>query len=283
MSFGLQKALEYIKNVSSVSEQHDLSCLEMIICLETEREVVIRLKMLEWGLFGLGEASAGLFLAYHYSKLGPYFGDLNGNEWPHFPLYENPSELEKTFDQILMNLTNIISNYKLMNTSLIDLPAFGSKIVNLKKDQKKEPNWPTEINFALWRNNDTTSDVFVQYKILLEQWASHMDTLYKNDKSNSFTNDMKSNTYFNFTSHIMVDMKAFLSVIAGIYSILLLAYRSGYCTRKYIFFLVISKICTTLLIFKMPCNREILNVYEKYFSKLYVITITIELTFIIKK
>ena len=60
---------------------------------------MIRLKMLEWGLFGLGEATAGLFIAYHYSKLGPYFGDLDGNKWPHFPLYKSPSLLEQNFDR----------------------------------------------------------------------------------------------------------------------------------------------------------------------------------------
>ena len=55
--------------------------------------------MLEWGLFGLGEATAGLFIAYHYSKLGPYFGDLDGNKWPHFPLHKSPSLLEQNFDR----------------------------------------------------------------------------------------------------------------------------------------------------------------------------------------
>ena len=77
LSKGLEKAIEYIKNVSLTS-QHLPSCSESIGCLENTREVLVRLKMLEWGLFGLGQATAGLFLAQHYSKLGPYFGDLKG-------------------------------------------------------------------------------------------------------------------------------------------------------------------------------------------------------------
>ena len=75
MSKGLEKAIEYIKNVSSTSP-HFQDCSEKAGCLKNTREVVVRLKMIEWGLFGLGQATSGWFLAYHYSKLGPYFGDL---------------------------------------------------------------------------------------------------------------------------------------------------------------------------------------------------------------
>ena len=44
--------------------------------------------MIQWGIFGLGEATAGLYLAYHYAKLGPYFGDIGGSNWPHIPLHK---------------------------------------------------------------------------------------------------------------------------------------------------------------------------------------------------
>ena len=108
LSTGLEKAIEYIKNVSSTSP-HFQDCSEKAGCLKNTREVVIRLKMIEWGLFGLGQATSGWFLAYHYSKLGPYFGDLDGNTWPHFPLHQGPSSLETSFDRILMNLTHIVS------------------------------------------------------------------------------------------------------------------------------------------------------------------------------
>ena len=196
--------------------------------------------MLEWGLFGLGEATAGLFLAHHYSNLGPYFGDLKGNEWPHFPLKKSPSLLEENFDSMLMNLTYIMSNKKLQNVSLLDLPAFGSKIENLKKDQMKQPNWPTEINFALLRSGANLSQVFVQYKTLLEHWANHMDKLFKEDQPTSFSHDMETNIFFNFTSYIIEDMKTFLCIIAGT---LLYTYRTQANNRRGLY----SKIITLLM------------------------------------
>ena len=185
--------------------------------LEDTREILVRLKMLEWGLFGLGQSTAGLFLAHHYSKMGLYFGDQKGNTWPHFPLQKSPSLLEKTFDDILMNLTYIVSNGKLENVSLLDLPAFGSKIKNLNKDQKKQPNWPTATNFALLRSNANLSHAFVHYKILLDHWKNHMSTLYKQDQSSCFSKEMEMNQYMNFTSFITEDIKTFLITIAGFF------------------------------------------------------------------
>ena len=140
---------------------------------------------------------------------------LKGNEWPHFPLQKSPSLLEEKFDRILMNLTYIMSNQRLQNVSLLDLPAFGSKIGNLKKDQKKQPNWPTETNFALLRSGANLSHVFVQYKTLLEHWTNHIDTLYKQDQTTSFSQNMETNEYLNFTSVITGNMETFLLTIAG--------------------------------------------------------------------
>ena len=67
-------------------------CIE-IHCLEVTREVVIRLKMIEWGLFGLGSASTGLYVAEFFLKLGPYFGDLGGSNWPHIPFHMKKTSL----------------------------------------------------------------------------------------------------------------------------------------------------------------------------------------------
>ena len=115
-----------------------------------------------------------------------------------------------------MNMTAIMSNKTLQNISLLDLPAFGSKIGNLKPKQKKEPNWPTEINFALWRSNsDNLSQVFLHYKTLLEHWTNYMDKLYEPDKMTNFTDLMEKNTFLNFTSVIAADLKTFLMAVTG--------------------------------------------------------------------
>merc|ERR1711974_4128 len=101
-----------------------------------------RLKMMSWGIHGLGAASAGVFLAYHHSMLGPYFGDIAGNEWPHTPLHKEPTSLEEDFNQLLTNITFLMSNQTLKNISILDLPAFGSSIVTLRKELKKQFHWP---------------------------------------------------------------------------------------------------------------------------------------------
>ena len=74
---GLEVAIAYIKQTSS-SNSPFKTCSEVQGCLESTRKVVVQLKMIEWRLFGIGQATAGVYLAYHYSKLGPYYGDLEG-------------------------------------------------------------------------------------------------------------------------------------------------------------------------------------------------------------
>ena len=73
-SKGLERVLTFIEN-ESLTVSHSQSCFERN-CLEAIREVVIRLKMIEWGIFGLGSASAGLYISEYFIALGSYFGDL---------------------------------------------------------------------------------------------------------------------------------------------------------------------------------------------------------------
>ena len=73
---GLEVAIAYIKQTASNSQLK--TCSEQQECLESTRKVVVQLKMIEWRLFGIGQATAGVYLGYHYSMLGPYYGDLEG-------------------------------------------------------------------------------------------------------------------------------------------------------------------------------------------------------------
>ena len=212
----LQHAIAYIKNVSLPSN-YSLSCFEIEGCLERKREVVITLKMIEWGIFGLESTGAGLFLAYHHSLMGPYFGDIDGNEWPHIPLHKEPTSLERNFNQLLTNITFEMSNQTLQNISLLDLPAFGSTIGTLKKGLKKQFIWPIKMNFALIETNQVinTNNIFMSYKTLTEDWAKYMDQLYNKDSANYFTSEMETNKYLNFARFIKADMKTFLIATLG--------------------------------------------------------------------
>ena len=96
-----------IEEVSAFNT-HFTDCDNQQNCTRDTREVVVRLKMIEWGIYGMGEATAGTYLAYFYSKLGPYFGNddpENTNKWPHIPLSKPPTELEKNLNQLFVEIT----------------------------------------------------------------------------------------------------------------------------------------------------------------------------------
>ena len=213
----LNHAIDYIRNNSMVLNQTS-SCLEVTDCLKTIREVVIRLKMIDWGVFGIGATGFGLHLANHQNMLGPYFSDFDGNEWPHVPLNKEPTPLEVNLNHILTNLTLKMSNHTLKNVSLLDLPAFGSSIVTLRKELKKQFIWPIKTNFAILKANPELDrkTISIAYKTLMDDWADYMEQLNKKNDANYFTLDMKKNNYLNFTKYIHEDMRTFLTSIAGI-------------------------------------------------------------------
>ena len=115
-----------------------------------------------------------------------------------------------------------MSNGKLKdNISILDLPAFASSIGTLEKNQKRESGWPTELNFAIMEvnKNVNVSNVFSQYKILLEHWARYMDRLNFDDTDygDYYTEDMANNECLNFTKYLGDDMQTFLLALAGMY------------------------------------------------------------------
>ena len=173
--------------------------------------------MMQWGIFGLGTASAGLYLANNFLILGKYFGDTGGSNWPHIPLHKEPSPLENDFNQLLENITFMMSNKTLKNVSILDLPAFGTAIGTLRKHLKKQYDWPIETNYAVRRTNPDVNfkDIFMSHKTLVEDWAEYMEHQDKKDSEKYFTVEMKNNTHLNFTRFIKADMKTYLLTVAG--------------------------------------------------------------------
>ena len=113
-----------------------------------------------------------------------------------------------------------MSNGKLEDVSILDLPAFASSIGTLEKNQKRESGWPTELNFAITYNSEkqvNVSDVFSDYKILLEHWARYMERLNTEDTTYDefYTEDMGDNKYLNFTEYLERDFRTFLLALAG--------------------------------------------------------------------
>ena len=50
--------------------------------------------------------------------MGSYFADVFENEWPGIPLHKEPNQLENDFNQLLMDITFLMSNGTLKNVSL---------------------------------------------------------------------------------------------------------------------------------------------------------------------
>ena len=120
--------------------------------------------MIEWGLFGLGESTAGMYLANYFTQIGPYFGNVNENDWPHTPFHKEPTNIEMTFNEHMMKTTLAITRGQLRKVSILDLIAFGSSIAQLDKNQAKESNWPVEMNFeVLKQTNGNATLLFTNY------------------------------------------------------------------------------------------------------------------------
>ena len=214
-SFKFKIVQNHIKNQSALIPVH-LDCSLLPGCSKKVRKILIQLLMVEWGIYGIGSSAAGLFLANQHSALGPYFGNENGHNWPNEPLAKPPSALELEFNKKLVEVTELLSNGKVSNISILDLPAFGSKIAWLRKQHKRESNWPTEMNFAMRNRNESTMPViFKTYKTLLEHWENFMIKVYKKDPLATFTPLMENNTFFDFTNYIKSDMLTYLIVTHG--------------------------------------------------------------------
>ena len=212
---GLDIALNFVKSKPTLNKTY-MDCSLLPGCQKKARKTIIQLMMVDWGIFGLGSSTAGLFLANHYQDLGPYFGDVDGHDWPNNPLAKAPAPLESVFHQVLLKMTELMSHGKLSTVSMLDLPAFGSKIAWLKKNHKREPNWPTEMNFAIHNKTEKNMpEVFKNYKTLLTHWENYIMKVYRKDPMTMFTPEMKVNTFLSFTNHIRADLSTFLFAIHG--------------------------------------------------------------------
>ena len=175
------------------------------------------MKLIEWGFLGLGDGTAGLFLANYYPMIGSYFGDKIGHDWPHSPLHREPTKLELGFNEKMMKITEIISNGSLKEVSILDFPGFGSSIARLDRSHKIESNWPTEINFEILKGiHDDPLLFFGQFKDLLTDWENYIyQKLYQQDPHANFTASMKNSPFLNFTKYIREDPKTFLTAVHG--------------------------------------------------------------------
>ena len=125
--------------------------------------------------------------------------------------------MEEKFNHLLTRITEVLSDGRTKDISILDLPGFGAKLDHFEKGHQKSPTWPTEINFALHNSlKGNLSQVFLLHKILLNDWKHYMKGLYNTDRvADTFTYEMEHNEVLNFTKYIKEDMKSFLWSVAG--------------------------------------------------------------------
>ena len=203
-------------------------------CPKRYRKIVLQLKLIQLGYYGPSEATAGLYLANHKEKFGAFFTNSLNNRWPSQPLNNHPNPEETLLNNYMMKLTEAVSyftnekyndlqhkNLKLKNMSILDLPAFGSRLSHLNQSSTNAPNWPIEVNFAILNkykyNSTELGTAFKTYKELIQLWTTYMDYILEDETSQRQTkfppdiSQFPSNP-FDFTRYIKDDYLTFVQV-----------------------------------------------------------------------
>ena len=128
--------------------------------------------------------------------------------------YQNALEIK--LNELLKKMTKEMSNGKLKRTSILDLPAYGSRILTLDNHQITESNWPNEVNFAIYSEHGNLSQVFCHYKNLSHLWSKYIDSMSEDDLSSDskFPPSLIQNQ-FDFSNDIVEDFSTFFKVISG--------------------------------------------------------------------
>ena len=228
-SMHLEQTITKIEELHKRNERNipSIFCSLNLNCAKAFRKIVFQLKLIQLGYHGSSEATAGLYLAHHREKFGKYYINSMKNRWPHYPLSYRPSHEENVLNEYMIKITEALSyftngrrhkNYELKNISILDLPAFGSKLSYLSKTHTNSPNWPMEVNFAILNkykyNSTKLSTAFRTYKELIQIWASYMDYILedKTQQRREIPPDITAIPLnpFNFTKSIQDNTFTFL-------------------------------------------------------------------------
>ena len=214
-SRALETAVNQIKHMQNDNLTSLMLCQED--CLAKLRNIIMQLKLIEWGYYGTADATGGLYLAYHAQKIGNYFKNSMNNYWPYYPLHDEPNDLEIKLNQCLMKMTEEISNGKLKGTSILDFPAYGSRMLNLDNHQVTEANWQNEINFAIYNSGQGNfSHEFSHYKNLSHLWREYIGRMNEDAlSSDSIFPPSIIHNQFDFSHDIVEHFSTFFKVISG--------------------------------------------------------------------
>ena len=212
--YGLEVAIKHIK-AGITDELMESPCQGY--CFKVVRDVTVQLLMLSWGYYGPSEMTAGYYLASHREEIGQYFSNSMNNQWPYHPLHNGPNELEVKLNDILKSLTKKLSKEKIIDVSILDLPAFGSKRTYLEDLQINDPNWENEINFQFLNTSSSNmSKGFKEYKEISHAWSQYVSEMNEKQPTSlhNFPPNMMANP-FNYSKFIFQDLSTFMKISSG--------------------------------------------------------------------
>ena len=129
-------------------------------------------------------------------------------KWPLEPLNVPPTEMESNIAQQMMKLTSLLTNGKVDNVSILELPGFGStgeyaKVTDKKGIEIFKLSAFVQANFAAMDCTLTDS------KDLVEPWYNY-SLYYGSDGLDGPLAPIPTETCFNFTQNIIKDISTYL-------------------------------------------------------------------------
>lgn len=167
--------------------------------------------------------SPGHYIAYHIDRiLGPNSYFSQNQRWPQGaskPFKKQPGELTLLFDKYLMNVTSELSQGKIKNISILDLPAFGFMSDAFEANCFEMP-WPNQINMATYHqflsakwSTKWYREIIIECKGLSRNWRDYV--IESTPETSKYPPTLRKNIFFNFTEHIKKDMPTYLASYAA--------------------------------------------------------------------
>ena len=163
--------------------------------------------------------SPGQYLAYHMERmLGEESYMSQSIMWPYVPFDTKPDDQTLALNKYFMNVAHELSNGKLSEISILDVPGFGSMFHPFKKScssyDYSQPPWSLQLNMAIYNQLIKKYNFSWSWKDDLrsncEDLAYHWEQYMKDPEANPFPPTVINNTFFNYTKYIKEDMTTFL-------------------------------------------------------------------------
>ena len=92
--------------------------------------------------------------------------------------------------------------------------------MDFDRNQTQVTHWQNQLNFAIYdallANGNNTRNLFINYKVLNEEWNAYVKDSRNDEIEAEYNLKWNNNPYFNFSNYIREDMKSFLQVIINI-------------------------------------------------------------------